>query len=200
MAKVDKYSDENQLVKDLRDGDREAFRFLVEKYHVRVIRTCMGFVHNSADAEDIAQEVFIEIIRSAASFRSESGLSTWIYRIAVNKSLNHLKRASRRRIVSFLAGSPSGEELYEKSLNVSSGEHTDDNLIRRDQAKALEKALESLPESQRTAFVLSRYEELSYREISDVMGLSVGSVESLIFRARKGLQQRLYDFYMDNLK
>ncbi|MBM3420268.1 MAG: sigma-70 family RNA polymerase sigma factor, partial [Bacteroidetes bacterium] len=104
------YSDDKELVRGLQEGESQAFRVLVEKYHVKVIRTCIGFVHSAADAEDIAQDVFIEIFRSVKNFRGDSELSTWLYRISVNKSLNFLRSASRRRIFTLLTGVGSAEK------------------------------------------------------------------------------------------
>lgn len=194
------YRNDNQLLEGLKSGSRDAFSILVEKYHVKVIRTCTGFVHSQADAEDLAQEVFIEVFRSVNKFRGDSELSTWIYRIAVNKSLNFLRSSARRRIFSFITGD-NGQEMQVASDIVAGDEsNPDENMNRNEQAEALRKALASLPENQRTAFVLNKYEDMSYKEIADVMSISMGSVESLIFRAKQNLQKRLFTFYQKNMR
>jgi RNA polymerase sigma-70 factor, ECF subfamily len=194
------YRTDIQLIEGLRSGEREAYRILVDKYHVKVIRTCMGFVHSQSDAEDIAQEVFIEVFRSVGSFRGDSGLSTWIYRIAVNKSLNYLRSSSRRRIFSFITGQTGENRPEVPEIKAGNESNADNAIIRNDQAMALEKALASLPENQRAAFVLNKYEDMPYKEIAAVMDISMGSVESLIFRAKQNLQKKLYVFYQKNMK
>lgn len=199
MGTRDTYKDDNQLIEELRAGDREAYRILVDKYHVKVIRTCKGFVHSTADAEDIAQEVFIEVFRSISRFRGESELSTWIYRIAVTRSLNFLRSASRRKVISFFTGQSDMEEPWVPEKQAGPESSPDQIMFRTEQARALEKALSSLPENQRTAFVLNKYDDLSYKEISDIMNVSIGSVESLIFRAKQNLQKKLTDFYKKNI-
>ena len=196
---TDTYREDNQLIEGLVSGDREAYRALVDKYQVKVIRTCIGFVHSTADAEDIAQEVFIEVFRSVDRFRGDSELSTWIYRIAVNRSLNFLKSSARRKVVSFLTGQSDEKEPWVPEKQAGQESSPDEAIIRSEQARALEKALSSLPENQRTAFVLNKYDDLPYKEIADVMNISIGSVESLIFRAKQNLQKKLHDFYKKNI-
>jgi RNA polymerase sigma-70 factor, ECF subfamily len=194
------YSTDSQLIEGLINGDRDAYRILVEQYHVKVIRTSLGFVHSTADAEDIAQEVFIEIFRSISRFRGDSELSTWIYRVAVNKSLNFIRSSSRRKLLFFLTGEPvEGKPVVpEKPAGPESS--PDIAMIQGEQAKALARALASLPENQRTAFVLNKYEDMPYKEIAGVMAISIGSVESLIFRAKQNLQKKLLSFYQKNMK
>jgi RNA polymerase sigma-70 factor, ECF subfamily len=194
------YISDNQLIAGLREGDREAYRILVDRYHVKVIRTCTGFVHSTADAEDIAQEVFIEVFKSVDRFRGDSELSTWLYRIAVNKSLNFLRKSARRKVFSFITGQPEEGRPLVPERAAGTESNADEAMIRREQASALERALASLPENQRTAFVLNKYEDLSYKEISVVMKISMGSVESLIFRAKQNMQKKLYGFYRKNIE
>ncbi len=159
----------------------------------------MGFVHSIADAEDIAQEVFIEIYQSINSFRGESEMSTWIYRITVNKSLNFLKSSLRRKIISIFDFTED-VDIERRSDPEASREYFADTDIRRsEQGRAVKKAVDSLPSGQRTAFILSKYEDLSYREIALIMKTSVPSVESLIFRAKKNLQKKLLNFYKKNM-
>jgi len=199
LGDSDIYKEDNQLVEGLRAGNREVYRILVEKYHVKVIRTCKGFVHSTADAEDIAQEVFIEVFRSVDRFRGESELSTWIYRIAVNRSLNFLRSSARRKVISFFTGQSDERESWLPEKEAGPESNPDQNMIRSEQARALEKALSLLPENQRTAFVLNKYDDIPYKEIADIMNLSIGSVESLIFRAKQNLQKKLQDFYRKNI-
>jgi len=190
---------ETELIAAIKSGDHGAFRFLVEEYQDKVIRICKGFVHSITDAEDIAQEVFIEVYQSVNKFRGDSGLSTWIYRIAVNKSHNFLRSVSRGKIVSFFEY-PGTEKPVTANDPVASPEFCpDDDLRKSEQAEAVKQALDGLPSKQRTAFVLSKYEDLTYKEIAAVMDVTIPSVESLIFRAKQNLQKRLYIFYKKNI-
>jgi RNA polymerase sigma-70 factor (ECF subfamily) len=199
LARTINYSNESELIDDIRSGDQEAFRWLVEKYQDKVKRTSKGFIHSDSDAEDIAQEVFIEVYKSIEKFRKESELSTWIYRIAVNKSLNFLRSATKRKIFSFFDFSESGRTKLENTTIASSEYSADDNLNNSEINMAVKKALDSLPDNQRTAFILSKYEDLAYSEIADIMNVSIPSVESLLFRAKQNLQKKLFVFYKKNM-
>jgi RNA polymerase sigma factor (sigma-70 family) len=194
-----KYNDEEVLLSDLKSGDNEAFRFLVDQYHLKILRTCKGFMRSDADADDIAQDVFVEIYRSISKFRGNSALSTWIYKIAVNKSLNALRSASRRKMFSFSSEGDGREEYRNPEREAGEDSRADKGVERQEQSEALDKALAALPEKQRTAFVLHRYDDLPYKEIAEVMGVTLGSVESLIYRARQGLQKSLYGFYKSSI-
>ena len=199
MGPTNNYIIESELIEGLKSGSQEAFRSLVDTYQQKVIRTCKGFVHSDDDAEDIAQEVFIEIWQSINKFRGDAELSTWIYRISVNKSLNFIKTASRRKIFSFFDFTDPDRSSFANELAAAQGYSPDNDLGRSEQAEAVKRAIDSLPSKQRTAFVLSKYDDLSYQEIAKVMNSTVPSVESLIFRARQNLQKRLYIFYKKNI-
>ncbi|MGM0529507.1 MAG: RNA polymerase sigma factor [Bacteroidota bacterium] len=188
-----KNSKEKELINELVAGNEDAYRRLITLYRKHVIRLCMGFTGSSDDAEDLAQDVFVEIFKSIRRFRGQSSLSTWIYRIAVNKSLNFIRDRKRGdyndyKKVTDLGGNDSGEYS------------ADQKLVQEEHSEALHSAIDSLPEAQRTAFVLSKYEDMKYSEIADVMKTSISSVESLLFRAKKNLQSKLFNYYKRNLK
>lgn len=190
-----KIVDKGQIIKDLQERQESAFRQLVENYQKMVVNTCVGFVHNLEDAEDISQEVFIEVYNSIHKFRSDSKLSTWIYRIAVNKSLNYIRDNKRNKWLQNIEQVFSGnKETPEKLVAEGSGQPGFD-LENSQRAKMLHEAIEGLPENQKVAFTLNKYEELSYQMISNIMEVSVSSVESLIHRAKKNLQKKLYTCY-----
>ena len=199
LSYTGKQSNEKVLLDALAKGDRDAFEWLVERYQAKVLRTCTGFVHSKSDADDIAQEVFIEVFRSVGGFRGQSDISTWIYRIAVNKSLNFLRSKARRKVLPFLfdrEGETQRGHLEPVSDSSMSPEH---EVERDDQRRALDKALASLPEKQRIAFVLHKYDDLSYKEVAGIMEATESSVESLIFRARQSLQKKLFAFYKKDI-
>jgi RNA polymerase sigma-70 factor (ECF subfamily) len=181
------------LIDKILAGEQLAFKELVEKYQTMVINTCTGFLHDKADAEDIAQEVFIEVFSSLGKFRKEAKLSTWMYRIAVNKSLNFLRSKKRRQWLQ------SVEEAFRTNRSdqwePSDKRHPGVEMETKEEAMQLHKAINSLSENQRIAFTLNKYEDLSYSEIAGVLDVSVSSVESLIHRAKINLQQKLLNYY-----
>jgi RNA polymerase sigma-70 factor, ECF subfamily len=183
------------IIEKLKEGNEKAFSDLVNTYQKMVINTCYGLLHNIEDAEDVAQDVFIEVFRSASGFRGDSKLSTWIYRIAVNRSLNFLRDHKSRRMMQSLAN------IVESSSDGSGGYYAEQGgdpqseLENTQRSKIMHEAIDELPKNQRIVFTLSKYEDLSYKEISEIMELSISSVESLMHRAKKNLQKKLYNCY-----
>jgi RNA polymerase sigma factor (sigma-70 family) len=199
LGKREGYKNDSALTEGIIAGSDDAYRYLIEKYQQVVFRTIMGFVHSETDAEDITQEVFIEVFRSVGRFRRDSGLLTWIYRIAVNKSINFQRSKSRRKIVSFFDLNAEGERVMKQEPAASADLNPDSALYREEHASEIQKAMDSLSNKQRTAFILSKYEDLSYQEIATVMNTTVSSVESLLFRARVNLQKKLYSYYKKSI-
>lgn len=187
---------DRELVQRIMDRDQTAFRELVDSYQQNIIRTCYALVHHVEDAEDLAQEVFMEVYLSVGSYRGDAKLSSWIYRIAVNKSLNFIRKQTRRDFLvqlGFVSGSNRETQVFSDSI--ISDDRTDQPLVDKETKKILHWAIESLPVNQRISFILNRYEDLSYKEISEVMELSLSSVESLLHRAKYKLQKKLAGFY-----
>jgi RNA polymerase sigma-70 factor, ECF subfamily len=187
--------DEAQLIKGIQQGDRKSFQLLVETYQRMVVNTCLGIVHNKADAEDLAQDVFLEIFRTAENFRGDAKISTWLYRIATNRSLNLIRNNKRKRFFqsieeTFISGRNRASEISENR-----GDQPDQNITDQQRSDFLHRAIDQLPEKQRTAFTLNKYEELPYQQIAEIMEISLASVESLIHRAKKNLQEQLLDCY-----
>ena len=189
---------ESEIIQKLQQGDEQAFRSLVENYQKMVINTCFGIVHHQEDAEDIAQDVFVEVFRSIRNFRADAKLSTWLYRISVNRSLNfirdHKNKKRIRSISDLIQTNPSGM----LSIKASGSDHPGATFENSQRAEMLHLAIGSLPDNQKVAFTLNKYEDLSYQEIAEVMAISLSSVESLIHRAKKNLQKKLYDCYKKN--
>ena len=175
----------------------DAFKNLVDTYQGLVLSTARGFVKNEEDARDLSQDVFIKIFRSLDQFRGESGLSTWIYRITVNLSMNYLRDQKKHRNTQSLDYQSDGNGSKRPISEIIQGKQVapDKELENKDRAKFLHMALDSLPENQRKAFVLSKYDDLSYKKIAEVLEISISSVESLLFRARKNLQKKLWECY-----
>jgi RNA polymerase sigma-70 factor, ECF subfamily len=186
---------DSELIKLILHGDKEKFRILVEQYQKMVFRTCMGFLHDKDDADDLTQDIFLQAYQSLHSFKGEAAFSTWIYRIAVNASLNRVRKNSRTMVfnrLESLFGSGKGKDL---SLPVIDTEDPESILIRQENSRWVQNALDSLPENQRTAIVLSKYDDLSQKEISEIMNTTEGAVEALIQRAKANLRVKLSSSY-----
>ncbi|MFZ6008908.1 MAG: RNA polymerase sigma factor [Bacteroidota bacterium] len=186
-------SSEHSWMELIRSRDEGAIKQLIDRFQGRVRNTVLTLVQNQYDAEELTQDVFLEVITSAGHFRGESSLSTWIYRIAVNKSLDHLKKKKRKKRFAFLSS------LWDTSghpgIDIPDFIHPGVLLERQEESVFFFKALDQLPENQRTAVVLALVEGLSYEEIGQVMKTSVSSVESLIFRGRQNLKKILSNYY-----
>lgn len=169
-------------------SDQEHFQRIYNQYKVLVFNVALHYLQNSEDAEEITQDVFIQVHNSIATFNEKSSLKTWIYRIAINKSLDFIKhKNSSKRF--FIFGKKSNNQL--EIQNLSTFEHPGIVLQNKENAAILFSAINSLSENQKTAFILSKLDGLSNPEISEVMNISISAVESLVFRAKKTLQEQL---------
>ncbi|MEP0367082.1 MAG: RNA polymerase sigma factor [Cyclobacteriaceae bacterium] len=165
------------------------FKEIVTTYQDRVYNTCLGFLKNEGDAEDMAQEVFITVFNSYDTFLGKSALSTWLHKIAMNKCLEEIrKRNSQKR---------SDDDTY-SGISENTFYHPGVTLENKERSSILLGAIAQLPEAQQTAFTLSKIDGLSYEEIAKVMNKTMGSVESLIHRGKGKLQQLLKDYYEGN--
>ncbi len=192
-------SDE-ELLAALRAGSAGAFEQVVQRYGARVLNTCLGLVPQRADAEDLTQEVFVEVYTQLAGFRGEAKLSTWVYRIAVNKCLEWQRNRKRQKRFAFLTSLFGGDNQDELVHDPPDYEHPGVLAERREQAAILRQAVARLPERQQAAFTLFHLEGLPHQEIADALGLgSVGAVESLLHRARAALRQQLGTYYRENM-
>jgi len=188
--------DERLLVTQLKEGDEAAFKAIVETWQDMVFNTALGIVQNAEDAEDIAQEVFVQVYQSISSFKGDSKFSTWLYRIAITKSLDHERRKKRKKRFAFVK-SLFGEES-EVVVHPPDFNHPGVLLDKKEDAAALFGAISDLPANQRLAFTLHKVEGLSYQEVSEVMQTTVSSVESLMHRARINLKKALQAYYKEN--
>lgn len=190
--------DEKELIAQLKEKDREAFKTIVETWQDMVYNTALGLLQNAEDAEDTAQEVFMQVYESIHSFKEESKFSTWLYRITVSKSLDHIRKKKRKKRFAFI------QSLYGKNDELAIDPpdffHPGVSLENKENAAVLFKAIEKLPEKQKTAFVLNKIEGVSYREIGEIMKLSDSAVDALLQRAKKTLQLNLKDYYKLMLK
>jgi len=169
------------LMLRLKTGDTEAFDRLFERHARAVVNFTYRFVRNRAIAEDLAQEVFLRVYESASSYEVKARFTTWLYRIATNVCLNELRRPHSRL----------ERNCGESPWMLGEGIRAPDSLERVEVAHALRGALAQLPEKQRIAFILNKYQELSYAEVAEVMRISDKAVKSLIHRAKETLARKL---------
>lgn len=181
--------EEKELIELLKMKDENSFKFLINKYQKLVINACYKFVQNRNDAEDIAQDVFIEVLFSIKSFKSESKLSTWLYRIAVNKSLDFIKMKNRKKRFAFL--NPFLNVDNEEVIQIESNETPQTILEQKENKKLILEAISRLPENQKAAIILAKMEGLSYLEIAEILKTSTSAVDSLIQRAKQNLKKYL---------
>ena len=171
-------------------GDTVAFEQLVERHQTLVAGTVARMLGSNSDVEDIAQQVFIRVWKSAGRYVARAKFTTWLLKITRNLVFNEMRRAKRHPHVPMQI-EPEAEEIPLKDEATAT---PDAILLEAELQGAIEKAIALLPETQRMALVLRRYEELSYEEIADVLDLSVPAVKSLLFRARTELRERLKDY------
>lgn len=167
------------LIQSIAQGDEDAFNELVSRYKDKVFSIIYRYLGCCPDAEDLAQEVFIKIWRHAGGFKGKSALSTWVYKIVANHCLNYRMKAKRHRLSPLDEGIPDHKECHEEEY------------IRKKTSGVLLEALNSLPPRQRLAIILSRFDDCSYREISEILDVSLAIVESLLFRAKENLRKKL---------
>jgi RNA polymerase sigma-70 factor (ECF subfamily) len=189
---------DTELLNRLKNHDDAAFRFLIDRYQASILNCCFKFIKNKEIAQEATQDVFIEVYRSIDKFREESKLSTWLFRIAITKSLDYIKSMKRKKrfglIKSILPGSATDEQfLISDALNPLQ------QLENEDRQKVLYWAIDTLPANQKVAFTLSKVEELSNMEIAEILHTSVSSVESLLFRAKANLRKKLFSYYNKHL-
>lgn len=187
-------TDESELINKLIQGDEKAFKSLFELYKTKVYNTAAGFLANTEEAEDITQEVFLQVFRSVKHFKERSRLSTWIYRITVTKCLDLLRKKKTKRRFAFITDIFEKDDSDKKESFVNY-EHPGVETDKKELSVILFKEIDKLPDNQRIAFVLNKVEQLGYREISEIMDTSVPAVESLISRAKANLKKKLEKYY-----
>lgn len=178
------------LMLAFQQGDESAFATLVGRHRERVFRLACRYLGDAVAADDLAQEAFLRVYRAKSSWRPEAKFSTWLYRVTANACLNELRsRRVRKAVESTAPAAPPGARLAEPA----DGAAVDpaDAAARGEVAARVRAAVEALPEDQRMAVLLSKYEGLSYRELADAMERSVPAVKSLLVRARENLRRAL---------
>ena len=181
-------------IQGIGEGNEPDFRFFYDQTKNRVFNLVLGYVRNREDAEEITQDVFIEVFRSAHAFKGDASVTTWLYRIAVNKSLDFLKHRQRRKRFAFITNlfdTRTGEILHQPTDFF----HPGIALENQENAARLFRAINTLPDKQKTAYLLTKVEGLSNVETAAILAVSVGAVESLLQRATENLKKQLAGVY-----
>lgn len=185
-----------EIIERLTKGDSSVFSEIVTGCKDMVYNTVLGMLQNEEDAEDITQDVFIQVYESIGQFRNDAKLSTWIYRIAITKTLDFIKKKKRQKNGGLL------KRIFETRVDEepSNFDHPGIELDKKEDAAVLFKALDKLPEKQKVAFVLHKLEGMSYQEIAEIMDTSLTAVESLQARAKSKLKEILQQYYEKHFK
>ncbi|NRR90511.1 RNA polymerase sigma factor [Winogradskyella undariae] len=186
---------ETEFIQELKLKSPKAYSQLLDDYQHKVFSTCISFVPNREDAEDIAQDVFVEVFNSIKKFKGDSKLSTWIYRIATNKCLEFIRKKNTKKRFAFLQSITGNAIPIDKTDYFTEMNHPGILLENKELNATLFKAINNLPESQTVIFTLHKIDGKSYQEVADITGKSLSSVESLMFRAKKNLQKILEIYY-----
>ena len=174
-------------------GDHAAFRALVERHQNAVVGTVAKMLGNSAEAEDISQQVFLRLWRHAKHYRPDAKFTTYLFTITRNLVFNETRRRRRHKMVSM----DESEDFSGVQVASNPANQPDSELLQAELQRTVDAAIAALPEAQRLAVVLRRYEQMPYEEIAPVLGLSVSAVKSLLFRARSTLRESLSKFLAD---
>lgn len=191
-----------RLMLQVRDDDAVAFEELVLRYQNRLISVLEHMVRNRQSAEDLAQDVFLRVYRARKSYTPDARFSTWLYRIAHNVASNALRSQSRRREVGALPYSPndSSAMTLEQLAKAASGQMPTRRLDKAELSEVVQAAIESLPDQQRMALLLSKFEEMSYVDVARTLELTVPSVKSLLWRARENLRVILEPYFQHGVR
>ncbi|MFD1014541.1 MULTISPECIES: RNA polymerase sigma factor [Winogradskyella] len=184
-----------EFIQELKSKSPKAYSALLDAYQQKVFSTCISFVPNKEDAEDIAQDVFVEVFNSIGKFKGDSKLSTWIYRITTNKCLEFIRKKNTKKRFAFLQSITGTAVPIDKTNYFTEMNHPGILLENQELSATLFKAINNLPESQKVVFTLHKIDGKSYQEVADITKRSLSSVESIMFRAKKNLKNLLENFY-----
>ena len=192
MAAINHERDpDTELMLRVKRGDEAAFEELVDKYKQPVLNLVYRILRDATEAEDLAQNVFVQVFKSADRYRVEAKFSTWLFTIARNLCLNELRRRSRHPAESLDGTAEPSEETPARQFEDKASVSAPDQLLREELSFKVEEALAGLPENQRTAILLFKEQEMSYEEISKLLDCSLSATKSLIHRGRETLKQKL---------
>jgi RNA polymerase sigma-70 factor (ECF subfamily) len=194
QSNADNAMSDAQVMLRVKEGDESAFDYLVQKYRRPIVNFMYRMAHNAAAAEDLAQEVFLRAYRSRSSYEASAKFTTWLYRIATNLAINHARDTRHERPETTVSLDEPDQEtgttldIADKSLSA------EENIVRRERLMAIRQKVQALPERQRMAVVMHKYQQMDYKQIAEVLKLSESATKSLLFRAYETLREQLKDF------
>ncbi len=183
-----------EIMLQVRDGDDAGYDILIEKYRRPIINFMFRMVHNQAVAEELAQEVFLRVYRSRQTYRAEAKFTTWLYRIATNLGVNHARDTKHERAAQNVYLDEPDPETGTTPDVADQTASVEENLLRDERMRAIRQHVMALPERQRNAVLMHKYQGLDYKQIGEVLKLSESATKSLLFRAYQTLRERLKDF------
>ena len=193
VASVAELSDADIMLR-VKAGDDSAFEYLVQKYRRAMVSFMFRMAHNSAVAEDLAQEVFLRVYRSRGNYEASAKFTTWLYRIDTNLAVNHARDTRNERPDKVVSLDEKDEETGQ-SLDVPDQSlSAEENMVRRERMAAIRQRVQELPERQRMAVLMHKYQQMDYKQISEVLKLSESATKSLLFRAYQTLRVQLQEF------
>jgi RNA polymerase sigma-70 factor, ECF subfamily len=176
------------------EGDEAGFNYLAEKYHRPMIHFLYRMVGNHAVAEELAQEVFLRVYRARSSYRAEARFTTWLYRIATNLAVNHARDTKHERTAQTVYLDAADEETGTTPDLADDDPSVEERMLRDERMAAIRKHVMALPERQRMAVLMHKYQGMDYRQIGEVLKLSESATKSLLFRAYQTLREKLKEF------
>jgi RNA polymerase sigma-70 factor (ECF subfamily) len=193
MAGAEGYTDAEVMLR-VKAGDESAFDYLVQKYRRPLVSFMYRMARNTAAAEDLAQEVFLRVYRSRQTYEASAKFTTWLYRIATNLAVNHARDTRHERPEVTVSLDEPDEETG-TTLDVADGTVTaEEALVRRERMRAIRSKVEALPERQKLAVIMHKYQQMDYKQIAGVLKLSESATKSLLFRAYETLREQLKEF------
>ena len=175
-------------------GDDSAFDYLVQKYRRAMMSFMFRMTHNAAVAEDLAQEVFLRVYRSRAGYEPSAKFTTWLYRIATNLAVNHARDTRHERPENMVSLDQPDDETGTSMDVPDSSLSVEQAMVRQERLKAIRSRVQQLPERQRIAVVMHKYQQMDYRQIAEVLKLSESATKSLLYRAYETLREQLKEF------
>jgi len=183
-----------QVMLRVKAGDDSAFDYLVQKYRRPMLNFMYRMAHNSAAAEDMAQEVFLRVYRSRENYEASAKFTTWLYRIASNLAVNHARDTRHERPENTVSLDEPDQNTG-MTMDVPDDSLTaEETIVRRERLAAIRQRVQALPERQRMAVIMHKYQQMDYRQIAEILKLSESAIKSLLFRAYETLREQLKEF------
>ena len=193
-AAADSGRSDAEMMLRVKAGDDSAFDYLVQKYRRPIISFMYRMAHNPSTAEDLAQEVFLRVYRSRANYEPSAKFSTWLYRIATNLGVNYARDTRHERPENITNLDEADEETGQTPDLADKVPNVEEEILRRERLAAIRQKVEALPDRQKTAVLMHKYQQMDYRQIAEVLKLSESATKSLLFRAYETLRTQLKEF------